>query len=54
MVELEQDLTELENLRVELANYFCEDKTTFKLEECIKIFSTFCEKFQKAKQVYTF
>ena len=51
MVEPEEDMAELENLRKELADYFCEDKTTFKLEECIKIFSTFCEKFQKAKQV---
>ena len=45
------DLVELEELRLELATYFCEDDKTFKLEECIKIFHTFCEKFKKAIQV---
>lgn len=48
---LEMDLTELEELRVELAAYFCEDDTTFKLEESIKIFHIFCDKFKKAIQV---
>ncbi len=51
MGTLEMDLTELEELRVELASYFCEDDTAFKLEECIKIFQTFCDKFKKAIQV---
>lgn len=51
MEELEQDLEELEKLREELADYFCEDSVTFKLEECLKTFSTFCLKFNKALQV---
>lgn len=49
--ELEVDRAELEQLRQELSNYFCEDDTTFKLEECLKIFNTFCEKFAKAIEV---
>ncbi|XP_071485950.1 uncharacterized protein [Diadema antillarum] len=38
----------VEELRIKLAEYFCEDSTTFKLEECILTFKTFCEKFKKA------
>ena len=38
----------VEELRGELAEYFCEDATTFKLEECILTFKIFCEKFKKA------
>ena len=41
-------MKEVEELRLELATYFCEDSTSFKLEEAIKIFNTFCEKFKKA------
>lgn len=52
MAELEQDLEELEKYRVELSDYFCEDQTAFKLEECLKIFSSFCDKFNKAMQVH--
>ena len=48
MVELDEDLEELEDLRMVLADYFCEDASTFKLEDTIKIFHTFCEKFKKA------
>ncbi len=48
MAELDEDLEEMEELRQELADYFCEDVSTFKLEDAIKIFHTFCEKFKKA------
>ena len=48
MTELTEDLKEMEELRKELADYFCEDTSTFKLEDTIKIFHTFCEKFKKA------
>ena len=49
--EMEVDKTELEQVRKELANYFAEDESSFKLEECLKIFNTFCEKFTKAIEV---
>ncbi len=34
-----------------VAEYFCEDPTQFKLEECCSIFYSFCEKFNRAVQV---
>ena len=49
--ELQDDLQDIENLRKDLAAYYCEDEATFKLEECIRIFSTFFDKFKKAIQV---
>ncbi|CAH1777295.1 unnamed protein product [Owenia fusiformis] len=48
MHELQEDLKEMEELRVELADFFCEDTSTFKLEECLKTLQTFCLKFKKA------
>lgn len=34
-----------------LIDFFCEDKDTFKLDECFRIFQDFCLKFKKAVQV---
>ncbi len=48
ITELEQDLKELDALRIELAEYFCEDESSFKMEECIKVFSSFFDRFKKA------
>ncbi|XP_072320166.1 FH2 domain-containing protein 1 [Eucyclogobius newberryi] len=31
-----------------LIDFFCEDKDTFKLDECFRIFQDFCHKFKKA------
>ncbi|CAG5127924.1 unnamed protein product, partial [Candidula unifasciata] len=50
VVELEQDLKDIEKIRVELATFFCEDVKSFKLEECFKIMQTFCERLQKATE----
>ncbi|KAK2880876.1 hypothetical protein Q8A67_018144 [Cirrhinus molitorella] len=33
-----------------VAEYFCEDPTQFKLEECCSIFQSFCDKFKRAVQ----
>ncbi|KAA0706475.1 FH2 domain-containing protein 1 [Triplophysa tibetana] len=33
-----------------LIDFFCEDKETFKLDECFHIFQNFCSKFKKAIQ----
>ncbi len=49
--ELELDLKELDDISADLSTYFCEEDKTFKLDDCIKIFNTFCEKFKKAIQV---
>lgn len=45
---LKEDLTELENVHRSLADFFCEDATSFKIEECFKIFHGFCVKFKQA------
>lgn len=45
---LQRGMKEVEALRLQLAEFFCEDPNTFKLEECFKIFQTFCEKFKLA------
>ena len=45
------DLAELESLRRQLFNYFCEDERTFKLDDCIKLVAGFFESFIKASQV---
>lgn len=34
-----------------LIDFFCEDKDTFKLDECFRIFQDFCFKFNKAVKV---
>ena len=45
---------ELEGMRMSsqaLVEFFCEDEGTFKLEEACKVFSSFCQRFQRAVQV---
>lgn len=53
-----QTLQELKRRRLELRkegnvliDFFCEDKDTFKLDECFRIFQDFCIKFNKAVKV---
>lgn len=48
MYELNEDLKDMESLRLELADFFCEEDKSFKLEECFKILQTFCDRFSKA------
>lgn len=38
----------VESMRLKLADFFCEDPASFKLEECFKIFQIFCDKFKQA------
>ncbi|XP_045487029.1 inverted formin-2 isoform X1 [Pieris rapae] len=47
---LNKDMEEVESLRKQLAEFFCEDSVSFKLEECFKTFSSFCSKFRSAVQ----
>lgn len=45
---------EVESMRMSsqaLAEFFCEDESTFKLEEACGVFNLFCHRFQKAVQV---
>ncbi|KFB40742.1 AGAP001916-PA-like protein [Anopheles sinensis] len=48
VVMLQRALKQLEAMRVQLSEFFCEDVGTFKMEECFKIFHNFSEKFQHA------
>ena len=43
-------IKEIEKLRKDLAEFLCEDASTFKLEECFKIFHTFGAKFTQAQK----
>ncbi|XP_043504299.1 uncharacterized protein LOC122525518 [Polistes fuscatus] len=48
MAQLKRDIEELENVRRTLAEFFCEDTNTFKIEECFRVFHQFCQKFNQA------
>ena len=41
----------VDQMKVKLADFFCDDMATFNLEECILTFKIFCEKFKKAIEV---
>lgn len=45
---LQRGMKEIDNLRIKLSEFFCEDPNSFKLEECFKVFQNFCEKFRQA------
>lgn len=48
--ETEESFKMLSAVSDSVAQYFCEDPTQFKLEECCSIFYSFCEKFKRAVQ----
>ncbi|XP_012532243.2 uncharacterized protein LOC105834370 isoform X1 [Monomorium pharaonis] len=48
MDQLKRDMEELEGVRRSIAEFFCEDTNTFKIEECFKIFHQFYQKFNQA------
>ncbi|XP_051541715.1 FH2 domain-containing protein 1-like [Myxocyprinus asiaticus] len=48
--DVEASLQELDVIGNSVADYFCEDPATFKLEECCSIFHSFCERFERAVQ----
>lgn len=37
MSALNKDMEEVESMRKQLADFFCEDPVAFKLEECFKV-----------------
>ena len=41
-------MKEVDCVRLKLAEYFCEDPASFKLEECFKIFQNLADKFKQA------
>ncbi|KAL6473198.1 hypothetical protein MHYP_G00193860 [Metynnis hypsauchen] len=50
LADMEASLQTLGSISHSVAEYFCEDPATFKLEECCSIFHSFCEKFERAVQ----
>uniref|UniRef100_A0A3B4H9Y4 FH2 domain-containing protein 1-like n=1 Tax=Pundamilia nyererei TaxID=303518 RepID=A0A3B4H9Y4_9CICH len=50
LAEVESSLQELKSVSNAVAEYFCEDPSTFKLEECCSIFHSFCKRFDTAVQ----
>ncbi|XP_076315984.1 uncharacterized protein LOC143228640 isoform X2 [Tachypleus tridentatus] len=48
LTDVLNDIDFLEIVREDLADFLCEDRTTFKLEECFKVFQKFCHKFKTA------
>lgn len=48
LAEVEASLHQLEVLSNAVAEFFCEDPTAFKLEECCSIFNSFCKRFEAA------
>ncbi|XP_004402491.1 PREDICTED: FH2 domain-containing protein 1 [Odobenus rosmarus divergens] len=50
LTELERWKRELQGEAHTLIDFFCEDKETMKLDECLQIFRDFCIKFNKAVQ----
>lgn len=51
MTEMENKLKDLQSVSDSVAEYFCEDPSEFKLDECCSIFHSFCERFLRAMQV---
>ncbi|XP_075040555.1 uncharacterized protein LOC142100711 [Mixophyes fleayi] len=46
--EVQKEIDALQSSTQNLLEFLCEDEDTFRLEECCKIFSCFCQKFQLA------
>ncbi|XP_017021271.1 uncharacterized protein form3 [Drosophila kikkawai] len=45
---LQSGMKQVESMRLKLSEFFCDDAATFRLEECFKIFQSFCDKFRQA------
>ncbi|XP_038829574.1 inverted formin-2-like [Salvelinus namaycush] len=50
LAETELSLQSLGSVSDSVAEYFCEDPSKFRLDECCSIFNSFCEKFLRAIQ----
>lgn len=43
---LKEGIAEVAKVKVDVAEYFCEDPNAFKLEECFKILCNFCSRWK--------
>ncbi|KAK7132884.1 hypothetical protein R3I93_019207 [Phoxinus phoxinus] len=48
--DLRTRIDELQRKGDALIDFFCEDKDVFRLDECVRVFQSFCSKFRKAVQ----
>lgn len=48
LASLKEGVEEVERVRLEVAEYFCEDARAFKLEECFRVMYSFCTRFRQA------
>lgn len=53
LMEAEEEVESLRKTSQALVEFFCEDESSFKLEEACRIFHCFCHRFQKAVRVST-
>ena len=44
---MKEGMKQLEEVQTDLAEFFCEDATSFKLDECYKSLNGFFSKFKK-------
>ena len=49
--KLQKGLKEIDTNSEKLAVHFCENKKSFKVEECINTMNTFCEKVKQCQKV---
>jgi len=49
--KLDCGMKQVEAKRVELAAYYCEDESTFLLDDAFKVVRAFCDKLQKVVKV---
>ncbi len=47
---LKSAMGDLEKMEKEVAEFFCEDSVSFKMEECFKSLWSFCVKFKKVRR----
>ena len=45
--DMKEGMKQLEEVQTDLAEFFCEDATSFKLDECYKSLNGFFSKFKK-------
>ncbi|OCT67355.1 FH2 domain-containing protein 1 [Xenopus laevis] len=48
LCEVQKEIKALQKARQQLVEFLCEEEVSFSLEECCKVFSCFCQKFQLA------
>jgi hypothetical protein len=51
---LKEGMSQLEKIQSELAEFFCEEAASFKIDECFKSFSSFIAKLKQVLLALTF